>query len=107
MLANELADRVRVLRVPGLEGIPDGSLDLVVLNPPFHLDGAVDASLAPSLFAEAARALRDGGELWTVFNSSLGYRQVMERLVGPTRQITRNSKFTVTASIRRSTAGKE
>jgi len=107
MLANGVSDRVSVRREPGLESAPDGSLDLVVLNPPFHLAGAVDASLAPALFAEAARALRDGGELWTVFNSSLGYRPALDRFVGSTGQIARNTKFTVTASRRRPTARKD
>jgi 16S rRNA (guanine1207-N2)-methyltransferase len=33
-----------------------------------------------------------------VWNSHLGYRAALERVVGPTRQIARNPKFTVTAS---------
>ncbi|MDQ2670762.1 MAG: class I SAM-dependent methyltransferase, partial [Gemmatimonadota bacterium] len=33
--------------------------------------------------------------------SHLGYRPVLERLVGPTRQLARGRKFTVTASRRR------
>ena len=48
-----------------------------------------------------ARVLRPGGELWTVWNSHLGYRPQLERIVGPTRQIARGTKFTVTASTRR------
>jgi 16S rRNA (guanine1207-N2)-methyltransferase len=44
--------------------------------------------------------LAPAGELWTVFNSHLGYRSALERIVGPTRQIARNAKFTVTASAR-------
>jgi len=47
------------------------------------------------------RVLRPGGELWTVWNSSLGYRPALQRLVGPTRQVARNAKFTVTVSTRR------
>jgi 16S rRNA (guanine1207-N2)-methyltransferase len=53
------------------------------------------------MFADAARVLRAGGELWTVWNSALRYRPALERLVGPTRQISRNAKFTVTASVKR------
>jgi len=41
-----------------------------------------------------------GGELWCVWNSHLRYRSLLERLVGPTRQVARNPKFTVTASTR-------
>jgi 16S rRNA (guanine1207-N2)-methyltransferase len=36
-----------------------------------------------------------------VWNSPLQYRPALERLVGPTRQVARNAKFTVTVSTRR------
>ncbi|MBO9556745.1 MAG: methyltransferase, partial [Cellulomonas sp.] len=38
-------------------------------------------------------------ELWAVWNSHLRYRPVLERVVGPTRQVGRDPKFTVTASV--------
>ena len=56
--------------------------------------------IAPRLFADAARVLRQGGELWCVWNSHLRYRPELEKLVGTTRQVARNAKFTVTASTR-------
>jgi 16S rRNA (guanine1207-N2)-methyltransferase len=37
-----------------------------------------------------------------VWNSHLQYRGALERLVGPTRQIARDRKFTVTVSTRKS-----
>ncbi|MCU1514830.1 MAG: SAM-dependent methyltransferase [Microbacteriaceae bacterium] len=98
MAANGLADRVEVVRDIGLESQTDASADLVALNPPFHLDGAVHTGLAESMFVDAARVLRPGGELWTVFNSHLAYRPALQRIVGPTREVARNAKFTVTAS---------
>lgn len=98
MAANELA--VEVARDDGLSREPDASADLVLLNPPFHSGAAVHSGLAQKLFADSARVLRPGGELWTVWNSHLGYRQGLERTVGPTRQIARGPKFTVTASTR-------
>jgi 16S rRNA (guanine1207-N2)-methyltransferase len=100
-LANGLGDRVRVVRDAGLESQPDASADLVVLNPPFHVGAVVHTGLAHRLFADAARVLRPGGELWTVYNSHLGYRGALKELVGETRQIAKNTKFTVTASIAR------
>jgi 16S rRNA (guanine1207-N2)-methyltransferase len=36
-----------------------------------------------------------------VWNSHLAYRPALARLVGPTRQIDRNPRFTVTCSVRR------
>lgn len=99
--ANGVADRVDIVRDDMLRSRPDGSADFIALNPPFHAGAAVTDALAPRMFADAARVLTSGGELWTVWNSALRYRSALERLVGPTRQVARNTKFTVTASVRR------
>lgn len=99
--ANGVADRVEVVRDDGLGAQPDASADLILLNPPFHSGAAVTSEIAPRMFADAARVLRAGGELWCVFNSHLGYRPILERTVGPTRQAGRNPKFTVTVSTKR------
>jgi 16S rRNA (guanine1207-N2)-methyltransferase len=99
--ANGVADRVEVVRDDLLSSRADGSTSFIALNPPFHVGGAVTQDIAPRLFADAARVLRSGGELWCVWNSALRYRAALERIVGPTRQIARNAKFTVTASTRR------
>lgn len=100
-LANGLAERITVVRDDALSLLPDAHASLIALNPPFHRGAAIDEGIALHLFADAARALRPGGELWTVWNSALQYRPALERLVGPTRQVARNPKFTVTASIKR------
>lgn len=92
---------VEVHQDDGLGFLPDASVDLVVLNPPFHSGSTVTLELAERLFADAARVLRPGGELRAVWNSHLGYRPLLERLVGPTRQLVRTPKFTVTASTKR------
>ncbi|SFS09212.1 16S rRNA (guanine1207-N2)-methyltransferase [Microbacterium sp. cf046] len=100
--ANGVAERVRVVRALGLESRPDASARLIALNPPFHAGTAVPMTgVADPLFADAGRVLAPGGELWAVWNSSLQYRAALDRLVGPTRQIARNAKFTVTVSTRR------
>ena len=51
--------------------------------------------------AELARVLAPGGELWVVANRHLGYKSHLERLVGPTREVARTPKFTVTASTKK------
>ena len=99
--ANGVADRVTVLRDDALSTQPDDSAAFIALNPPFHSGTAVHSGLAAHLFADAARVLRPGGELWTVWNSGLRYRGELERIVGPTRQVARNAKFTVTVSVAR------
>lgn len=91
---------VTVVRDLGLTQQAGSSADLVLLNPPFHSGAIVHPGVARPLFAEAARVLRPGGELWTVYNSSLGHKQLLARLVGPTDQVARNRTFTVTRSVR-------
>jgi 16S rRNA (guanine1207-N2)-methyltransferase len=99
--ANGLAGRIEVLRDDAAAGVPDGSVDLVVCNPPFHVGAAVVTTAADRLFAAAGRVLRPGGELWTVYNSALRYKPTLTRLVGPTTVVDRTPKFTVTVSTRR------
>jgi 16S rRNA (guanine1207-N2)-methyltransferase len=99
--ANGVSDRVDVVRDDMLQTRPDSSAGYIALNPPFHVGAALSESIAPRFFADAARVLRPGGELWTVWNSPLLYRPALERLVGPTRQVARDAKFTVTVSTRR------
>jgi 16S rRNA (guanine1207-N2)-methyltransferase len=99
MQANDLD--VMVTRDDAGSRIPDHSVDVVVLNPPFHTGAAVHSGVSTKLFEAASRMLRPGGELWTVFNSHLDYRPTLERIVGPTSQVERTPKFTVTLSRRR------
>lgn len=101
MAANGLADRVTVTHDDAGSELPAESADLVLLNPPFHLGTSVHKSAATRLFDASARLLKPGGQLWAVWNSSLAYRPQLERLIGPTEQRARNSKFTVTRSVRR------
>jgi len=99
--ASGVGDRVESRRDDAGASLPAGSAGLVLLNPPFHVGATVHAGLAHKLFAAAARLLEPGGELWCVWNSHLGYRSALERAVGPTRQVSRGAKFTVTVSTRR------
>lgn len=94
--ANNL--EVTVARDFGLTSRADASADLILLNPPFHTGATVHERLARPLFVEAGRVLRPGGELWTVFNSSLEHRDLLREVVGPTRQAGRNRTFTVAVS---------
>ncbi|QCR18970.1 class I SAM-dependent methyltransferase [Agrococcus sp. SGAir0287] len=92
--------RMTAVRDDAAASLPDGAVDVVLLNPPFHADAAVHTGLAHRMFEAAARVLRPGGELWAVWNGHLRYRAALERVVGPTRQIARDTTFTVTASRR-------
>ncbi|WP_409333200.1 class I SAM-dependent methyltransferase [Trujillonella humicola] len=99
--ANGLAGRIEVTRDDAAARVPAGSVDLVVCNPPFHLGTAVVTAAADRLFAAAARVLRPGGQLWTVYNNRLPHRAALRRLVGPTRVADAGRQFTVTVSTRR------
>ncbi len=99
--ANDVADRVDARWADGTETVDTASQSLVLLNPPFHSDAALSTGIAQHLFTEASRVLAPGGELWCVWNSHLRYRGTLKRIVGPTRQVARNTKFTVTVSAAR------
>jgi 16S rRNA (guanine1207-N2)-methyltransferase len=101
MVANGIADRVTVMLDDAGSEIPDGSVDLVLLNPPFHLGASVHEGAGRRLIDAAARILRPGGEVWTVFNSHLDHRRALAAAVGVTEQLARTPKFTVTRSVRR------
>ncbi|MDQ0664044.1 16S rRNA (guanine1207-N2)-methyltransferase [Arthrobacter ulcerisalmonis] len=98
--ANGLADRISVLQDDALGTFPDGAVDAVLLNPPFHVGAGVHAGAGLKMIEAAGRVLAPGGELWTVFNRHLAYLPALERHVGPTVVEGRNPKFTVTRSTR-------
>ena len=95
-----VAERVRVIRADGAEAVPDGWAELILLNPPFHSGATVHAGVAHRLIRSCARALVPGGELRLVFNSHLGYRSLVERTIGPSRQFARDQTFTVLSATR-------
>ncbi|MFZ6991374.1 class I SAM-dependent methyltransferase [Curtobacterium sp. RRHDQ66] len=97
---NGVRDRVATVRSDAGDELDARSAQLVLCNPPFHADTTVTTDAAEAMFRNAATILQSGGELWCVWNSHLRYRSVLEKAVGPTRQVTRTDKFTVTASRR-------
>lgn len=99
--ANGLAGQVHVLQDDAMATLADGSADLILLNPPFHVGAGVHAGAGLKLIEAAGRVLAPGGELWTVFNRHLAYLPALERHVGPTVVKGQNPKFTVTLSTRR------
>ncbi|MFE5292936.1 class I SAM-dependent methyltransferase [Isoptericola sp. NPDC056618] len=99
--ANGVGGRVVALRGDAGEDLEPASVDLILLNPPFHDRTAVRTDAAHRMFRAAGRALRQGGELWCVFNTALHYREALNRAAGPTVHVAQNPKFTVTRSRRR------
>ncbi|MEU6811527.1 methyltransferase [Streptomyces sp. NPDC046831] len=85
----------------GLAGVPAGSADLVLNNPPFHSHQATTDATAWRMFTGARRVLRPGGELWVVGNRHLGYQVKLRRLFGNSRLVAGDPKFVVLKAVRR------
>ncbi|MFJ3334483.1 methyltransferase [Streptomyces sp. NPDC086766] len=85
----------------GLAGIPDGSVDLVLNNPPFHSHQATTDTTAWRMFTGARRVLRPGGELWVIGNRHLGYHVKLRRLFGACELVASDPKFVVLRAVRR------
>lgn len=96
-----VGDRVEVRREDSGSSIETGTVDVVLLNPPFHDRHEVVEDMAHPLFEQAARMLKPDGSMLTVFNSGLAHRAALERIVGQSRQIARGAKFTVVISHKR------
>ncbi|MFI7415110.1 methyltransferase [Streptomyces sp. NPDC049627] len=85
----------------GLAGVPAGSVDLVLNNPPFHSHQATTDATAWRMFTGARRALRPGGELWVIGNRHLGYHVKLRRLFGNSRLVASDPKFVVLRAVKR------
>lgn len=85
----------------GLAGIDDGSVDLVLNNPPFHSHQATTDATAWRMFTEARRALRPGGELWVIGNRHLGYHLKLRRLFGNSELMASDAKFVVLRGVKK------
>jgi 16S rRNA (guanine1207-N2)-methyltransferase len=55
-------------------------LDFVVMNPPFHDSGIEDKALGQTFIQCAAKALRNGGNLWLTANRHLPYENILKPL---------------------------
>lgn len=85
----------------GLAGVPSGSADLVLNNPPFHSHQATTDATARRMFTGARRTLRPGGELWVVGNRHLGYHVTLRKLFGNSQLVASDPKFVVLKAVRR------
>ena len=86
----------------GLESCPPNSLDLVLCNPPFHRQQAIDQTVPWRMFAQAQRALKPGGRLLIVGNSGLRHHGRIQRIFGHCKALERTEKFVVFSAHKRS-----
>ncbi|WP_028815413.1 methyltransferase [Streptomyces flavidovirens] len=100
--ANAGAGRKAEFRVgDGLSGVPEGTVDLVLNNPPFHSHQATTDATARRMFTGARDALRPGGELWVIGNRHLGYHVTLRRIFGNSELVASDPKFVVLRSVKR------
>lgn len=81
-----------------LHGIEDDSVDLVVVNPPFHAAGARTTDVAHRMFGESRRVLRPDGELWVVANRHLGHHVALRRVFGGVDVVASDPRFVLLRS---------
>ncbi len=97
--ANGCPNRVRAVQGDVLtlrDGeVPDGSVDLVVCNPPFHDDRTVTDEIAWRCIVASRRALRRGGELRLVANRHLGHHTRLRRVFGNCDILASDRRFVV------------
>lgn len=85
----------------GLTDVPEGSVDIVLNNPPFHSHRTTTDATAWRMFTGARRALRPGGELWVVGNRHLGYHLKLRKLFGNSQLVAGGPKFVVLKAVKR------
>ncbi len=90
---------IDVQRRDGLIGWSE-PIDLIVLNPPFHVGSAKDSEPTRALIAQAGAALAEGGELWCVYNAHLPYLSWLRNSIGPTQLVVRDQTYVLTRSKR-------
>ena len=79
---------------------PDGSLQAVLCNPPFHQNNAITDHIARQMFGDAKRCLIKGGELRIIGNRHLGYHHYLRKLFGNCETLASNNKFVILKSIK-------
>ena len=79
----------------GLLEFTGEAADLILCNPPFHLNHAVDEFAGRHLLAQCSPRLRSGGRLCLVANRHLDYRATLRRGFARVEKLAQDSKFIV------------
>ena len=90
----------RFLVTDVLEGLPRGSAELILNNPPFHQQQALGDQTARRMFRQAREVLVRGGELRVVGNRHLDYHLKLRRLFGNCTLVDSNPKFVILKAVR-------
>ncbi len=96
----DVDSRARFLVTDLAAGVADRSMDVVVINPPFHDQHVIGDETARRMFAEAERVLRPGGEVRVIGNRHLGYHRQLGRRFGAAEVVASTPKFVVVSARR-------
>jgi 23S rRNA (guanine1835-N2)-methyltransferase len=78
-----------------MEDFDDGSLDLVVSNPPFHFEHETNIEVTISLFTQVQRCLKSSGRFVLVANKHLNYKTHLDKLFKTCSITAENDKFEI------------
>ena len=79
----------------GLMNYEESAADLILCNPPFHLNHAVDDYAGRRLLGQCADHLQAGGRLCLVANQHLDYLPTLKRNFSRVETLARDRRFTV------------
>jgi 23S rRNA (guanine1835-N2)-methyltransferase len=86
---------VSYLHGDGLLNYDGKPVNLILCNPPFHLNHRVDEGVGRRLLAQCAKHLVTGGALCLVANRHLNYLPVLKREFSTVEKLAQNNKFVV------------
>jgi 16S rRNA (guanine1207-N2)-methyltransferase len=78
--------------------LPD-TYDVVLSNPPFHIDRADRHDIGKAFIVSAARALKPGGQFWMVANRHLPYEETLNAAFKTVNVVAENGYFKVFRAI--------
>jgi 16S rRNA (guanine1207-N2)-methyltransferase len=87
------------LQTDCLHGVAEDSVSLVLCNPPFHQDVAINDDVAWQMFTESKAVLEPNGELWVIGNRHLAYHAKLKHLFGACEVVASNKKFTLLKAV--------
>lgn len=79
---------------------PEGSVDTVVMNPPFHIARKADPGLGQAFIRAAARMLTPQGTLFLVANRHLPYESTLQDTFADVEEIGGNTRFKLITAAR-------
>jgi len=85
-----------------LQGVEDNSVSLILCNPPFHQNNAINDNVAWQMFSESMSTLEKQGELWVIGNRHLAYHAKLKRIFGNCKIIASNKKFVIHKAVKES-----